>query len=165
MLIFEWLTGYPPFGSQRRLGRKPLFENICRGEFEWPSHVRISSSAKDLVRRLLRLNAEERIGYEYGASEIMHHPFYDGINWDSLTKKKPPLRPAPADPSLLTPDPRLQGNCYNESITPMGSVGFLSSESATIDASSRVDPFVAFGCTVSRTTSARDLFHSPPILQ
>jgi len=75
VLIFEMLTGRPPFkGSNQR----ELFENILKLKIEYPKDF--PKLARDLVSKLLKPNPKERISLK----EIKEHPWL---------KARPTLRP------------------------------------------------------------------------
>lgn len=99
-IMFEFLFGYPPFHASTP---QQVFFNILNGEIDWPP---LSASefkeicppvAKDLIRRLLTMNPEERLGFK-GADEIKSHPYFRGINWDTLFEEVPSFIPALEDP-------------------------------------------------------------------
>jgi len=52
----------------------------------------MSYEAADLIKQLLVLDPEKRLGAN-GASEIKQHPFFKGINWDTLRKQQAPIVP------------------------------------------------------------------------
>jgi hypothetical protein len=54
----------------------------------------VSENAKSLIDALLKTNPRERLG-SGGVDEIKNHPFFEGINWDDVLKKKvkPPYVP------------------------------------------------------------------------
>ena len=57
--------------------------------------AKVSDDAEDLIRKLLIRQPTQRLGYEKGAVEVMHHPFFQGVDWDALYKKQvvPPFVP------------------------------------------------------------------------
>lgn len=98
-LIYEMLSGYPPFSSQNR---KQLYNDILK-VFSFslsklqtqpviPSYF--SQNAKDLIVKLMTRDPVQRLGAN-GAKEIMEHPFFQPINWDDAKKKNltPPYMP------------------------------------------------------------------------
>ncbi|CDJ50322.1 AGC kinase, putative [Eimeria brunetti] len=90
-LLYEMLTGLPPFYTGNR---QTLPTNILRGRLEFPSDL--SPAAVDLLKNLLRRDANERLGAgPQDAEEIMRHPFFESVNWDLLVAKKiePPFKP------------------------------------------------------------------------
>lgn len=90
-ILFEFLFGYPPFHADTP---DKVFKNILKGEIDWPPLTEeamleiCSPDAKDLIERLLTVNLEERLGYG-GAKEIMDHPYFSDINWDTLYNEQP----------------------------------------------------------------------------
>ncbi|KAK9209711.1 hypothetical protein WN944_002079 [Citrus x changshan-huyou] len=70
VILYILLSGVPPFWAETEKG---IFDEILQGniDFEsspWPT---ISSSAKDLVRRMLTLDPKKRIT----AAEVLEHPW------------------------------------------------------------------------------------------
>ena len=64
-LLFEFLTGLPPFYSQ---DRDELFYNIWNKHLDIPDYL--SYEAQDLLKRLLRKDPWERLGAFIGIGEI-----------------------------------------------------------------------------------------------
>lgn len=70
VILYILLSGVPPFWGENEQG---IFDAILRGHIDfssdpWPS---ISSSAKDLVKKMLRADPKERLS----AVEVLHHPW------------------------------------------------------------------------------------------
>ncbi|KHN35055.1 Calcium-dependent protein kinase 3 [Glycine soja] len=70
VILFILLSGVPPFWSEKEQG---IFDAILRGHIDfasdpWPS---ISSSAKDLVKKMLRADPKQRLS----AVEVLNHPW------------------------------------------------------------------------------------------
>ncbi|XVF51396.1 hypothetical protein PTKIN_Ptkin04bG0182000 [Pterospermum kingtungense] len=70
VILYILLSGVPPFYGETE---KSIFDSILRGFIDflsdpWPS---ISSSAKDLVKKMLRHDPKERLS----ASEVLNHPW------------------------------------------------------------------------------------------
>lgn len=90
-IVYEMLVGIPPFYSKNR---DQMFKNILNHEPDFPE--KLSAEAVDLIERLLEKNPEHRLGAgETGVDEVMNHPWFGWINWDSLYNKKlnPPFKP------------------------------------------------------------------------
>ncbi|CAI2363815.1 unnamed protein product [Moneuplotes crassus] len=89
-LLYEFLTGLPPHYSQ---DRNELFHNICNNKLTLPDYL--SFEAKDLLKRLLKKNPNERLGAIDGIGEIKFHPFCETIDFDALAEKRyvPPFIP------------------------------------------------------------------------
>ena len=84
------LVGYPPFFSD-----EPSL--TCQKILNWkktftiPPEANISSSAVDLIKRLVA-DPHERLGVN-GVEEIKAHPFFFGIEWNKIREKKAPFAP------------------------------------------------------------------------
>ncbi|KAJ1405959.1 Serine/threonine-protein kinase, active site [Sesbania bispinosa] len=70
VILYILLSGVPPFWAENEQG---IFDAILRGHIDfvsdpWPS---ISSSAKDLVKKMLRADPKERLS----AAEVLNHPW------------------------------------------------------------------------------------------
>ncbi|KAK6458358.1 response regulator receiver [Scheffersomyces xylosifermentans] len=99
-ILFEFLYGYPPFHAN---SPDEVFKNILNGSIDWPELSEEEDQkfcppeAKDLIKKLLNLDPEKRLGFN-GADEIKQHPFFDGINWDTLFEEKAAFVPILDDP-------------------------------------------------------------------
>ena len=71
VLLFELLTGTPPFIGQNRM---LLMKNIINVKIDWPSPPRlpIDPDAKDLISKILRKKPKERLSLE----NIVKHNFF-----------------------------------------------------------------------------------------
>jgi serine/threonine protein kinase len=89
-LLFEMLTGMPPFYSRNR---DRLFYKILKATLRIPKFF--SPAAKDLMNGLLSRDPSARLGSEHDGVEIKSHPFFESIDWDKLVKKEitPPFKP------------------------------------------------------------------------
>uniref|UniRef100_H2YAV2 cGMP-dependent protein kinase n=1 Tax=Ciona savignyi TaxID=51511 RepID=H2YAV2_CIOSA len=101
ILIFEMLTGNPPFNSSDAM---KTYRMALKGidAIEWP--LKIRKTVQNLIRRLCRENATERIGnLKEGIKEIRNHRWFAGFHWDGLRKGelKAPYIPEITDPSDL----------------------------------------------------------------
>lgn len=70
IILYILLSGVPPFWGENE---QSIFDAVLRGHLDfssdpWPS---ISSSAKDLVKKMLRSDPKER----FSASEVLNHPW------------------------------------------------------------------------------------------
>jgi len=86
-LIYEMLTGLPPFYSQ---DVQEMYRKIMTDRLTFPDFV--TSDAKNLLEQLLERDAEKRLSEP---NIIKRHPFFRQINWDALYQKKipPPFLP------------------------------------------------------------------------
>ncbi|XP_011083040.1 serine/threonine-protein kinase tricorner [Sesamum indicum] len=80
-IMYEMLVGYPPFYAD-----DPM--STCRKIVNWKAHLKfpeeakLSREAKDLISKLL-CSVDRRLGSN-GADEIKAHPWFKGIDWDSI---------------------------------------------------------------------------------
>jgi protein-serine/threonine kinase len=88
-LIFEMLTGLPPFFTK---DRERLFQNIMRSELSYPPYI--SPVCRSLLTQLSIKDPTQRLGTA-GAHELKAHPFFASVNWDGLYAKqvRPPFTP------------------------------------------------------------------------
>lgn len=90
-IMFECLIGWPPFCSETP-------HETYRKILNWqetliiPEDIHLSPEADDLIRRLLS-NAEDRLGRYGGADEIKQHPFFRGVDWETIRKVDAPFIP------------------------------------------------------------------------
>ena len=97
IILYELLTGIPPFYDDTT---PKIFQNIIRGEIEWPEiPEEMSPEAQDLISKLLIEDSSLRLGAN-GAEEVKKHPFFNNINWDTLLTHSIP----PFVPPILQPD-------------------------------------------------------------
>jgi serine/threonine protein kinase len=67
IVLFELLTGIPPFTASRP---EKIFDNILNGKMPWPDVPgEMSYEAQDLINRLLVHEPEKRLGAN-GAAEV-----------------------------------------------------------------------------------------------
>jgi len=90
-LIYEMLTGLPPFYSQNI---NIMYQKILNGELRFPSYV--SADAQSLLEGLLTRDVEKRLGSgAEGSADVKKHPFFSSLDWEKLEKKdvEPPFKP------------------------------------------------------------------------
>ena len=89
-LLFEMLTGLPPFYDANR---SKMYIKILHDELEPPNYL--SKHAKHLILGLLEKDPSRRLGSENGIEEIKSHPWLKGSDWKRILSKKvsPPFRP------------------------------------------------------------------------
>ena len=112
ILIYEMLYGKTPFFN---MDKSRMFDLINTGSISYPKFIQIegedkprnykvSDDAKNLISKLLVKDPGERLGKK-GLDEIRKHPFFSGINFDDLKKKKikVPFKPTiPKDEKKIT---------------------------------------------------------------
>ena len=84
-IIYEMLCGQPPFYNK---DKEKLFKNIKYSEprLDFPF---LSEDARDLCSKLLDKNPQSRLGSgETDAQEIMTHPWFATIDWNTIYEKK-----------------------------------------------------------------------------
>lgn len=86
VLFYEMIVGFPPYFSTNR---DQMFNNIQRGKLKIPTSL--SVDARSLLKELLNRDPLKRLGCRRDAEEIKEHPFFYGINWESVLRKE--LRP------------------------------------------------------------------------
>jgi len=81
IMIYEFLTGVPPFNADTP---EDIFDRILRHDLIWPEEM--EPEARDIIDKLLNPDASQRLGHN-GADEVKAHPFFAGINWDTLLQE------------------------------------------------------------------------------
>ncbi|KAF1835443.1 putative response regulator receiver RIM15p [Decorospora gaudefroyi] len=104
-ILFESLYGYPPFHADTP---DEVFQNILARKILWPEDddelYDISDEAKDLMNRLMCSDPAERLGankddkFASGGEEIRSHPWFAGVNWETLRDDEASFIPAPENP-------------------------------------------------------------------
>ncbi|XP_015225293.1 PREDICTED: serine/threonine-protein kinase Sgk1-like [Cyprinodon variegatus] len=103
-VLFEMLSGLPPFYSRSRL---EMLENILYAPLRLPSGL--SKGAHSLLKGLLERNISKRLGQRLDVEELKGHHFFASINWDDLVARKlrPPFIPrvsGPCDVCYIAPE-------------------------------------------------------------
>jgi len=93
ILIYEFLTGYPPFWHQNPI---EIYKQIVDKPVAFPADPPISENAQNIIRSFCTVDRSRRLGNISGnANAVKSHPFFEGIDWDALLKRKisPPIVP------------------------------------------------------------------------
>ena len=90
VILYEMLVGYPPFASEDAAETWKKIQN-WRRQLVIPDDVEVSREAADLILKLIA-DPRDRLGVN-GVEQIKAHPFFHGINWNDLRKKKSPYIP------------------------------------------------------------------------
>eukprot|EP00007_Cunea_sp_BSH-02190019_P008008 CAMPEP_0174229438 /NCGR_PEP_ID=MMETSP0417-20130205/416_1 /TAXON_ID=242541 /ORGANISM="Mayorella sp, Strain BSH-02190019" /LENGTH=459 /DNA_ID=CAMNT_0015306985 /DNA_START=130 /DNA_END=1509 /DNA_ORIENTATION=+ len=108
-LMFEMLTGLPPFYSQ---DVQEMYSKIMTAKLQLPENA--SPEAQDLLSKLLIRDPEKRL---IDPKDIKAHPFFKPIDWDKLVAKEveppfiPPVKDAEStemvDPTFTSEEPTL----------------------------------------------------------
>ncbi|KAJ3161249.1 camp-dependent protein kinase catalytic subunit [Irineochytrium annulatum] len=98
VLVFELVSGKTPFGDETS---EKIYENIALGRIKW--HQTIKGPCKDIVRRLLELDATRRLGSVGDGNEIRAHPWFRNVNWKKVEMRQatPPFLPACDAPEVI----------------------------------------------------------------
>lgn len=116
IFLYELLYGRTPFKGP---GNEDTLANVVSQCLNFPASPTVSSHARDLIRRLLQKEPENRLGAVRGAAEIKQHPFFEGLNWALIRCSTPPEMPRSYDlTNVVVPDANRQNKerdkCQNE---------------------------------------------------
>eukprot|EP00339_Tiarina_fusa_P022130 CAMPEP_0117009122 /NCGR_PEP_ID=MMETSP0472-20121206/8377_1 /TAXON_ID=693140 ORGANISM="Tiarina fusus, Strain LIS" /NCGR_SAMPLE_ID=MMETSP0472 /ASSEMBLY_ACC=CAM_ASM_000603 /LENGTH=640 /DNA_ID=CAMNT_0004711325 /DNA_START=330 /DNA_END=2249 /DNA_ORIENTATION=+ len=101
--LAEFISGANPFRSEAALNfglaagketkERAIDHSTLEMQPEFPESL-FEDDAADLCRRLLNKNEKSRLGTQ-GCEEIMAHPWFKNVNWESIIsdKKRPPYVP------------------------------------------------------------------------
>ncbi|KAM7177441.1 cAMP-dependent protein kinase catalytic subunit PRKX [Macrochelys suwanniensis] len=91
ILIFEMLSGFPPFFDDNPFG---IYQKILAGKIDFPRHLDLY--VKDLIKKLLVVDRTRRLGnMKNGADDAKRHRWFRSIDWDAVPQRKlkPPIVP------------------------------------------------------------------------
>lgn len=102
-IMFEFLYGYPPFHADTP---EEVFQNILARKIDWPEEELddVSAEGKELMNALMCSDPGQRLGantedqFGCGGDEIKNHPWFNGINWETLRDDEAQFVPAAEDP-------------------------------------------------------------------
>ena len=87
IILFQLVVGKSPF----RAGSEYMtFQKILKCEYEVPVYLDVDQNLLDLLRKILVLEPDDRIGADMRYQEIREHPFFAQINWEDLAMFKVP---------------------------------------------------------------------------
>lgn len=97
VIMFEMLVGYPPFCSD---SPQETYRKIInyRHTLRFPEDTYVSPEARDLILRFC-CDQKDRIGAKGGVDEIKEHPFFRGLDWNTLRNQEAPIIPETRDPT------------------------------------------------------------------
>ncbi|KAK8588744.1 hypothetical protein V6N13_087643 [Hibiscus sabdariffa] len=104
VFLYELLYGKTPFKGATN---DETLANVVLKSLKFPDSPLVSFRARELIRRLLVKEPENRLGSEKGAAEIKQHPFFEGLNWALIRCAVPPELPEIYEfgvPALLSPE-------------------------------------------------------------
>eukprot|EP00667_Euglena_gracilis_P003971 EG_transcript_3984 len=87
-LIYEMLVGTPPFTDDYFPDKRAIFDKILMGDVVFPWR-KVNEPAKAIIRALMCRDPEKRLGI-HGSLEIQQHPWFKGIRWSLMLKRKVP---------------------------------------------------------------------------
>ena len=85
VIIYELFFGIPPFFGEND---DKLKDSIIKNELKFPKNKKISDNAKELIKKLLIKNPNNRLGHEGGFEEIKNEEFFKDFHFDLLINKK-----------------------------------------------------------------------------
>lgn len=91
ILIFEMLSGFPPFFDDNPFG---IYQKILAGKIDFPRHLDLY--VKDLIKKLLVVDRTRRLGnMKNGGEDVKRHRWFRSIDWDAVPQRKlkPPIMP------------------------------------------------------------------------
>lgn len=90
-IMFECLIGWPPFCSETP---HETYRKIVNWQESliFPEDIHLSPEAEDLIRSLLT-SSDKRLGRHGGADEIKQHPFFRGVDWETIRQVDAPFIP------------------------------------------------------------------------
>uniref|UniRef100_A0AC11CR72 3-phosphoinositide dependent protein kinase 1 n=1 Tax=Ovis aries TaxID=9940 RepID=A0AC11CR72_SHEEP len=124
-IIYQLVAGLPPF----RAGNEYLiFQKIIKLEYDFPE--KFFPKARDLVEKLLVLDATKRLGCEEmeGYGPLKAHPFFESITWEDLHHQTPPKLTAYL-PAMSEDDEDCYGN-YDNLLSQFGCMQVSASSSS-----------------------------------
>ncbi|KAK2508569.1 hypothetical protein MC885_004054, partial [Smutsia gigantea] len=91
ILIFEMLSGFPPFFDDNPFG---IYQKILAGKIDFPRHL--DFNVKDLIKKLLVVDRTRRLGnMKNGADDVKRHRWFRSVDWEAVPQRKlkPPIVP------------------------------------------------------------------------
>ncbi|XP_063457773.1 LOW QUALITY PROTEIN: cAMP-dependent protein kinase catalytic subunit PRKX [Pan paniscus] len=91
ILIFEMLSGFPPFFDDNPFG---IYQKILAGKIDFPRHL--DFHVKDLIKKLLVVDRTRRLGnMKNGANDVKRHRWFRSVDWEAVPQRKlkPPIVP------------------------------------------------------------------------
>ena len=96
ILIYEMIVGIPPFYHKNR---DHMFYLIKEASIKYPDPKRhgisVSKTAQDLINQLLEKSLDKRLGAQSDVTEILDHPWFEGMDKEKILTKEldPPFKP------------------------------------------------------------------------
>mmetsp|Transcript_51368 Transcript_51368/g.128903 ORF Transcript_51368/g.128903 Transcript_51368/m.128903 type:complete len:341 (+) Transcript_51368:313-1335(+) len=89
IFIYEMIFSTTPFKGHDKAN---TFQQILSCKVTFPQEPVVSPECKSLIKKLLVLDPQKRLGCLHGASEIKAHPWFKSINWPLLRNSTPPMK-------------------------------------------------------------------------
>lgn len=85
-ITYEFFVGWTPFCGD---DLDEVIRRTLDGTITWPEEdeSELTAVSKDLIVQLLRQQPTERLGYA-GAHQVKAHPFFEQINWDTISQTR-----------------------------------------------------------------------------
>lgn len=144
VLIFEMLTGLPPFYDENV---NTMYKAILSDDIEFPSSM--SPEVVDFITKLLDRNPSTRLGGgDSDVEEIKKHPFFAMLDWKAVYEKKyqPEWLPPIADETDVS--------LFDEEFT--GETPAYSFEDGSLIDQDTQDTFTNFTCDTGETGALLD---------
>jgi serum/glucocorticoid-regulated kinase 2 len=84
ILIYELLYGFPPFHDDKI---ERCFDLITSSNIRFPSKIRLTSTTKDFIVKLLKKNPNERLG-KGEFDQVIAHTFFESVNPKNIIIQK-----------------------------------------------------------------------------
>ncbi|KAK9900887.1 kinase-like protein [Cystobasidium minutum MCA 4210] len=95
-VLYQFICGRTPF---RAPNEYLIFQKITKLDYEFPDDF--PEDAKDLIRKLLVLDPQQRLGTAKGVQELKDHPVFSSIDWSNIwTIEPPPFKTGITPPCL-----------------------------------------------------------------
>ncbi|XP_076819418.1 uncharacterized protein LOC143465134 isoform X1 [Clavelina lepadiformis] len=92
VILFEMVVGHPPFHSDSPSQTQMKVINY-KDTLRIPHYAsNLPEETVDIIMSLCS-DQRERLGCRGGASEVKHHPFFGGVDWEKLRMTKAPFIP------------------------------------------------------------------------
>lgn len=77
ILVFELLSGYPPFYDENPL---EIYKKITVGVYVFPECI--YPGGRDLISKMIEPDMTKRLGcMTSGAKDVRTHPWFKGVDW------------------------------------------------------------------------------------
>jgi len=91
ILMYEMLYARTPFRGETQ---EETFNRILHQKLVIPPvncYGPVSKPCRDLIKRLLNVDTNKRLGHKHGALDIKLHPFFKGVKWDTVHLRPPAI--------------------------------------------------------------------------